>query len=91
MTDTETVDKLNKQIVDDIFQAVNYSSNERRLAKIFTEHIKTEHRTLIQSFFRMISRVIENYAEHEYFDARNEGSLKWAKKVADIDYFMPHI
>ena len=91
MTDTETVDKLNKQIVSDIFQAVNYSSNARRLAKIFSKHIETEHRTLVQSFFRMISDIIDSYAKHEYFDDRNKGSLEWAKMVAKIESFMPLI
>ena len=88
MTDT---DELNKKIVSDMFQAVNYSSNERRLAELFSEHIETEHRTLVQSFFRMISRVIDSYAEHEHFDDRNEGSLTWAKMVAKVESFMPLI
>ena len=91
MTDKETVDELNKKIVSDIFQAVNYSSNERRLAKVFSEHLTTEHRTLIQSFFRMMSRVIDDYAEHKYYDERNRGSLNWAQKVAKIEGFMPLI
>ena len=91
MTDKETVDELNKKIVSDIFQAVNYSSNARRLAKVFSEHIETEHRTLVQSFFRMISDIIDDYAKHEHFDARNEGSFEWAKKVAKIHCYMPLI
>lgn len=91
MTSTEKVDKLNKQIVNDIFRAVNYSNNGRRLAKVFIEHIETEHRTLVQSFFKMMVNIIDGYAQHEEFDDRNKGSLEWAKKVAFIDYYMPLI
>lgn len=81
----------NKDIVVDIFQAVNLSGNDRILAKEIIEWIETEHRTLIQSFFRMVRKVIKGYAKHEHSDARNEGSLEWAKKVAKIDGFMPLI
>lgn len=88
---TETVDKLNKQIVDNMFEAVNYSNNDKRLAKVLIEHIETEHRTLVQSFFRMIAQTIRGYSLHEHFDDRNTASLVWAKKVANIDVHMPLI
>lgn len=91
MTTTTKIDELNTKIVSDIFQAVNYSGNSERLGKAFVEHIETEHRTLIQSFFRMIADVIDEYGNHKQSDERNKGSLEWAKKVSEIDYYMPLI
>ncbi len=81
----------NKAFVKETFDLVNLSGNWDGLAEVFIEQICIEHRTLLQSFFRMIHSVIEGYAQHTNSDARNEGSLEWAKKVAIIDGYFPHI
>lgn len=84
-------EQQNKEWVQKAFDLVNWLGNWDDLAQILANHIDTEHRTLIQSFFRMIQEVINEYAKHEYFDDRNNGSLKWAKEVAKIKAYMPHI
>ncbi len=55
--------------------------------------INCEHRTLIQSFFRMIQQVIQKYSKEDFSnsDARNEASLKWAKEVSKIEAYLPLI
>jgi hypothetical protein len=73
------------------FDLVNWAGNDDKLAEELIEHIQSEHRSLIQSFFRTIQKTIEGYALHTVSDHRNEGSLDWAKIVAKIDYYMPHI
>lgn len=84
-------EERNRQVVREMFDLLNLANNWKRLSKEFTEHIQTEHRTLIQNFFRMCATIIEEYAKEKYYDDRNAGSLKWAQDVAKIDYFMPHI
>ncbi len=84
-------DERNKAFVKEAFDLVNWAGNWDSLAEAFTEWIQTEHRTLIQSFFRMINQIIEGYSQHTLSDARNENSLEWAKKVAKIDGYFPLI
>ena len=84
-------DERNKLLVREAFDLVNLSGNDRRLSEEFIKHIQTEHRTLIQSFFRMIQKVIEGYSKHTSSDARNVGSLKWAKDISKIDGYFPLI
>ena len=74
-----------------MFRAINISGNDRILAEEFAKYIETEHRTLVQSFFRMIQKIIKDYSKHKYWDFRNVGSLEWAKKVAELEYYMPLI
>jgi len=84
----QAIENRNKNFFDEIFDLVNCSGNDRRIAEYFEKNIYKIHRTLQQSFFRLIHRIIEDYAKLEFnrdTDARNEKSLEWAKKVANSE------
>jgi hypothetical protein len=55
--------------------------------------MKREHRTLIQQWWSAIASVIKEYSttREGWFDARNEDSVKWARKVAEIPGYMRFI
>lgn len=81
----------NKVIVQSLFNVISLLGNDGDLAQSFLKQIQSEHRTNIQSFFRMIQEVIIEYAKSEYFDDRNKASIEWAKKVAKLEDHLPLI
>ena len=76
-----------KNAVEGLFRLTYDTSNSSRelLVKAFVDHIKSEHNTNIQSFFRVIRQVIIEYSKTKYTDLRNEASVKWAQKIAAFD------
>lgn len=87
----KTREERNKAWTREAFDLVNWMGNWDDLADVLIKKLRTEHNTLKQSFFRMIHKVIKAYSKHEYFDARNEASVRWAKEVAELDGYFPHI
>lgn len=60
----------------------------------FTDTMLTGHRTLQQSFMRLIMNWLKALSEQEYYDGRNEASVKLAKRIMDAvgdDYCLPYI
>lgn len=59
----------------------------------FNEQMMQEHRTLQQSFMRLIRDYCKYVAEQpDYmFDGRNEASQEFAEKVAEIEIGLPMI
>ena len=55
------------------------------------EAIMKEHPTHQQTFWRQMSKVIDLYASNEFVDLRNEGATEWAKKVKQLDSYMPMV
>lgn len=52
----------------------------------FVEAMLNEHRTLIQNFTRLVADFLSKLAEHHdeaRFDARNQASIEFAKKVQE--------
>lgn len=47
------------------------------------EYMATEHRTIQQSFMRLCMKFIKKMSEQEYWDGRNEASVKMAKKIME--------
>ena len=81
----------NQNFFQEAFDLVNFSGNGKELAEHFIENLYKQHRTLQQSFFRVIAMIIEGFAKEKNFDARNKGSLEWANKVSKVDWYMPLI
>ena len=50
-----------------------------------------EHPTNQQSFWRQMSKIIDLYASNEFVDLRNEGATEWAKKVNQLESYMPMV
>ena len=51
--------------------------------KEFAKGMAQEHRTLQQSFTRLCIAWLQELAETEYYDLRNEGSVKFAQSIQD--------
>ncbi len=68
-----------KELVGKITDFVNdFGSNNKE----FIEHMSREHRTLQQSFTRLVFMWIEHCAKNDYhFDARNEATHRISKEI----------
>jgi hypothetical protein len=64
-----------------LFHKINGA--DRELLNVFKEKLLTEHRTLQQGFWRMISELIIQTAEvpDNYFDLRNEASVMLCREI----------
>lgn len=83
----------NKEVVESLFRLCNRMGNDRVLAEAFKDQLIQEHRTLQQSFFRVIKEVIDDYATRKTYDLRNEDSILWTKAVknAGKDHYLRFI
>lgn len=76
--------------MQEVTSAVNIMS-EKELEEGMLNALLDEHRTLQQSFFRVLHNVLEQYADTKYYDLRNEASVEYAKKVRELDHYFPLI
>ena len=91
---TETREDM-KEVVGNLLDLLNHTgANADLQAKLFCECLSNEHRTLQQSFWRMMHHVILLYVDNLY-DARNESSVQFcqfiSKAVRDFDQGFPMI
>jgi hypothetical protein len=76
------------------FEALGYALNNfnyKEQAELFFGRLSREHRTLQQNFWRMMIKVIEKYADSEWYDARNEASVQMCrvlKTALENNYFL---
>jgi hypothetical protein len=47
----------------------------------FVEVVTRAHRTLQQSAFKLFMACIKEWATHEYYDARNEATVKLSRRI----------
>ena len=72
-----------KKIVDKLFHEINNFSYQKNSDNFF-EAMQKQHRTLQQSFWRLIFDVVKKYAELDkegWYDLRNEASVKACVKL----------
>jgi|14_taG_2_1085336.scaffolds.fasta_scaffold02822_5 hypothetical protein len=67
--------------MDVIFHHLNRSSDQE-IADLFLQKITNKHRTLQQGFWRAMFSVMESYGDIEYYDARNEHSVRACKSLS---------
>ena len=60
------------------------------LGELMADIVEREHRTIAQKFIKEINTFLVKYSETGY-DARNEESVIFAKKVKDIEQFFPYV
>lgn len=77
-----------KEAIDIIFSTIN--GCHRSVSVELLEHLRTEHRTLQQSFWRVIQQVAREYQKFDT-DLRNESAVEFAKQIAAIDCPLPLI
>ena len=66
------------------------SDNAERYASLMSENTSKMHRTNQQDFFRTLHLFIKKMVDTPT-DMRNQESIIWCKKVAEIDANFPHI
>lgn len=71
-----------KAIAREVFDIINGAEPELREALI--QQFLQEHPTLQQEFVGVMQKLILAHAGRKYTDLRNEASVTWAKKVADL-------
>lgn len=74
------------ETIDQLFQELN--GNHREVATELVAHLRTEHRTLQQSFWRVVQAVACEYQRFDS-DLRNESAVAFAKEVAGINRPLP--
>ena len=57
----------------------------------FAKQMSYEHRTLQQNFTRLCIAWLKQLSETEYYDLRNEGSVKFAQSIQDKLVGLPMI
>jgi len=78
-----------RDVVDDMVNDMSFEDDK------LAEKMTTNHPTLQQSFFRMITLFIKKMSTKTYWDARNETSVSLCKKLNEVldkeDSYIPFI
>ena len=85
----ENEEKL-EEAIQVIMNASNYFDSDDVVSKALFKVISKEHRTISQSFFRAFNKFLGEYSTIGY-DARNEQSVLFAKKVVELEHHFPLI
>jgi len=90
--DTTTIETDNnmKQIVDELFNEINVIGKEDELSTQLHRLISQQHKTLQQSFIRIMYQFFLKYSANRY-DPRNEGAVKFAEEISKMKVFLPYI
>lgn len=73
----EDRNNFNAEVIDTMINDFGFDE------KIIAEKMANNHPTLQQNFMRLCMRFIENMAGKEYYDGRNEASVKTAKQIIE--------
>lgn len=79
-----TLEEQNASAIAALFVLINKMGNDKELAEQFANELRRTHRTLQQCMIGVLKHVIEDYAESDQWDLRNEASVKWAKAVKTL-------
>lgn len=77
-----------KQAVDTMSSYVNSMCSDY---EEFAKHMSCEHRTLQQNFTKLCIAWLKQLAQTEYYDLRNEASVKFAQSIQDKIIDLPCI
>lgn len=74
-----------------IVDATNTMGSEQLVTEGIVEGLTSCHRTLQQSFMRCFVDAMKEYGDTRFFDARNEASVEFAKKIGEMEEYFPFI
>ena len=89
-THTIETDNNMEQIVEDLFKEINVLGKEDEISSQLHQLISQQHKTLQQSFIRIMYQFFLKYSANRY-DPRNEGSVKFAEEISKMEVFLPYI
>lgn len=90
MTSQTEVDVRNESLAEEFLRLCNYMSNDRDLADVLVDHLRREHRTLQETFWRVIQMVAHKYKDFPS-DLRNQAAVEFAKKIDALDCSLPYV
>ena len=76
-----------KTIVD----ATNTMGSDKLVTEGIVEGLTSCHRTLQQSFMRCFVAAMKEYGDTPFRDARNDASVDFARKIAEMEEHFPFI
>lgn len=68
---------------EELIDSLNTMGNEDEVLEFLFEKITHSHRTLQANFVRLIKGFLKQYGKLEYFDARNQGAVDYAKTATE--------
>jgi len=69
----------------------NFFNDSDHKGKMFAHQLIKQHRTHQQSILANLFNALKEYAKCNYFDARNEAAMEWAKAATQADTYFPCI
>ncbi len=82
--------ELTKETMEQLIDHTNCMTGEEAVIQGIVEALQGSHRTLQQSFVRCMAKALIEYSNTR-FDARNEASIDFAKKVKELEHHFPFI
>ncbi len=79
-----------KQIVECLFKEINAMGKEAEVAYLLNLYISRQHKTLQQSFVRVMHQFFIEYSDSSH-DLRNEGAVKFSEKISKMEVCLPYI
>jgi len=80
-----------KTIVEDLFKEINVMGKEDEISCQLHQLISKQHKTLQQSFIRIMHQFFTKYSANKNYDLRNEASVRFAEQIKKMQVFLPHI
>ena len=86
-------EKAIEDALDVIIKELNIITGSSNLVAYSMDDVMhSTHRTLQQQFVKTVYEFLCLYADNEYFDARNEAAVKFAKRIKEMeDVYFPFI
>ena len=80
-----------REAMEVLVNATNTMGSDKLVSQGIVEGLENCHRTLQQSFMRCFVAAMKEYGDTRFFDARNEASVDFAKKIGEMDEYFPFI
>ena len=93
MTAMQDIESRNKHVAEELMRLSNIMANDDYLAQAVAELLASEHRTIQQSFWRMIQTTAVAYHEKVkgHTDMRNQASVEFTAKIVEANDYLPFI
>lgn len=90
MENQKTIKRV-REAITVVIDETNSLGSAQCISQGIFEALTGSHRTLQQSFMRELVEALEQYSKTNFFDARNEASVKLAGKIVELDHHLPFI
>ncbi len=90
---SKSVEQQATSLTEQLLNLTNTMGGEEKIARAIADTLMNDHRTIQQSYVRVMKMVTEIYAEEATTDGRNEAAKNYCQKVAESTetYYLPLI